>query len=106
MWLLKSRSTAQTRSIGASMTAERVTRCIGSAMAAQNAAAAAPTTGVVPAAADEVSALTAAQFVAHAQMYQAVSAQATAIHEMFVNTLGTSAGSYAATEAANAIVTS
>src|ERR1700751_2737597 len=69
---------------------------------AQKAAAAAPTTGVVPAAADEVSALTAAQFVAHAQLYQAVSAQAAAIHEAFVNTLGTSAGSYAATEAANA----
>ena len=55
-----------------------------------------------PAAADEVSALTAAQFAAHAQLYQAVAAQAAAIHEQFVNTLGTSAGSYAATEAANA----
>jgi hypothetical protein len=76
---------------------------IGSAMAAQNAAAAAPTTGVVPAAADEVSALTATQFAAHAALYQSVSAQADAIHEMFVNALGTSAGSYAATEAANAI---
>jgi hypothetical protein len=76
---------------------------IGSSLNAQNAAAEAPTTGVVPAAADEVSALTAAQFAAHAQMYQAVSAQAAAIHEMFVNTLGTSAGSYAATEAANAV---
>jgi hypothetical protein len=75
---------------------------IGSAMSSQNAAAAAPTTGVVPAAADEVSALTAAQFAAHAQMYQAVSAQATAVHEMFVNTLGISSGSYLATEAANA----
>jgi hypothetical protein len=75
---------------------------IGSALNAQNSAAAAPTTGVVPAAADEVSALTAAQFAAHAQMYQTVSAQAAAIHEMFVNTLGVSAGSYAATEAANA----
>jgi PE family len=75
---------------------------IGSAVSSQNAAAEAPTTGVVPAAADEVSALTAAQFVAHAQMYQAVSAQASAIHEMFVNTLGTSAASYAAVEAANA----
>jgi PE family len=62
---------------------------IDSSMSAQSAAAAAPTTGVVPAAADEVSALTAAQ--------------AAAIHEMFVNTLGSSAGSYAATEAANAI---
>ena len=75
---------------------------IGSQMNAQNAAAAAPTTGVVPAAADEVSALTAAQFAAQAQLYQAMSAQAAAIHEMFVTTLGTSAGSYAATEAANA----
>ena len=75
---------------------------IGSSVNAQNAAAAAATTGGVPAAADEGSALTAAQFAAHAQMYQAVSAQAAAIHEMFVNTLGTSAGSYAATEAANA----
>jgi PE family len=59
---------------------------ISSAMSAQNAAAAAPTTGVVLAAADEVSVLTAAQFAAHAQMYQAVSAQAAAVHEMFVNT--------------------
>ena len=75
---------------------------IGAAMSSQNAAAAAPTTGVVPAAADEVSALTAAQFAAHAQMYQAVSAQAAAIHELFVHTLGMSSGSYAATEAANA----
>ncbi|MEB4177241.1 PE family protein [Mycobacterium ulcerans] len=75
---------------------------IGTTMSAQNAAAAAPTTGVVAAAADEVSALTAAQFAGHAQMYQAVSAQAAVIHEMFVNTLATSSGSYAATEAANA----
>ena len=79
---------------------------IGSAMAAGNMAAAAPTTGVVPAAADEVSALTAAQFAAHAQLYQAIGAQATAIHELFVNTLGTSAGSYAAAEAANAAAAS
>lgn len=78
-------------------------RAIGAALVAQNAAAAAPTTGVVPAAADEVSILTAAQFVAHAQLYQQVSAQATAIHEMFVNTLQLSSGSYAATEAANAV---
>ena len=75
---------------------------IGSAVSAGNAAAAGPTTGVVPAAADEVSALTAAQFAAHAQMYQDFSAQAAAIHEQFVATLATSAGSYLATEAANA----
>jgi hypothetical protein len=79
---------------------------IGSAMTAQNAAVAAPTTDVLPAAADEVSALTAAQFATHAQMYQAISGQAAAIHDMFVNTLGAGAGSYAATEAANAIAAS
>ncbi|BCP04655.1 PE family protein [Mycobacterium paraintracellulare] len=79
-------------------------RGIGAVMSAQNAAAAGPTTGIAPAAADEVSALTATHFVAHAQLYQAIVAQAAAVHEMFVNTLGTSAGSYAATEAANAIV--
>jgi hypothetical protein len=49
-------------------------------------------------------ALTAVRFAAHAQMYQAVSAQA-AIHETFVNTLSTSSGSYAVTEAANAAAT-
>jgi hypothetical protein len=75
---------------------------IGAVVSAGNAAAAGPTTGVVPAAADEVSALTAAQFAAHAQMYQDFSAQAAAIHEQFVATLATSAGSYLATEAANA----
>lgn len=75
---------------------------IGSTMAAQNAAAAGPTTGVIPAAADEVSALTAIQFAAHAAVYQTVSAQAAAIHEMFVTTLCSAAGSYAAIEAANA----
>jgi PE family protein len=76
---------------------------IGSSLAAQNVAAATPTTGVLPAAGDEVSALTATQFATHAEMYQAISAQAATIHDMFVNTLSASAGSYAATEAANAI---
>lgn len=79
---------------------------IGAAMTAGNAAAATPTTTVVPAAADEVSALTAAQFALHAQMYQAVSALAAAIHEQLVATLGVSAGSYAAGEAANALAMS
>jgi ABC-type cobalamin/Fe3+-siderophores transport system ATPase subunit len=79
---------------------------IGSAVNARNAAALAPTTGLVPAAADEVSALTAMQFVAHAQMYQTVSAQATAMHQMFVSVLAASAGSYANTEAANAAAAS
>ena len=76
---------------------------VGAAVAAGNAAAAAPTTGVIPAAADEVSALTAAQFAALAAQYQTLSAQAVAIHELFVHTLGVSAGSYGVTEAANAV---
>ena len=73
---------------------------IGSAMSAANGAEAASTTGVVPAAADEVSALTATQFAARAQMYQA-DARAAAILEVFAYILGTGAGSYAATEATN-----
>ena len=92
--------TTQPEAIAAAATA---LQGIGSAMAAQNAVAAPTTTAVTPAAADDVSALTATQFAAHAQLYQAVSAQAAAMHEMFVSTLGTSAQSYAATEAANAI---
>ncbi|WP_204080938.1 PE family protein [Mycobacterium riyadhense] len=81
-------------------------RGVGFALTAQNAAAAGPTTGVIPAAADEVSALTAAQFAAHAQMYQAFSAQAVAIHELFVTTLRAGADSYAGTEAANVVAVS
>ncbi len=75
---------------------------VGSDLTAQNAAELPPTTAVVPAAADEVSALTAAQFASHAVMYQAVSAHAAAVHDLFVTALGAAAGSYAATEAANA----
>src|ERR1700735_777148 len=66
---------------------------IGSELTSQNAAAMVPTTTVAPAAADEVSALTAAQFAAHAAMYQAVSAHAAAVHELFVTALGDGADS-------------
>jgi PE family len=75
---------------------------LGASFNAGNAAAAAPTTGVVPAAADEVSTVTAAQFAAHAQRYQTLSAQAAQIHQLLVDTLATSAASYGETEAANA----
>lgn len=78
---------------------------LGSALRADNVLAAAPTTGAAPAAADMVSALTAAQFVAHAGMYQAVAAQAAAVHDSLVTTLRASAGSYDMTEAANAVAT-
>jgi PE family len=75
---------------------------LGAAWVAGSMAAAGPTTGVVPAAADEVSALTAACFAAHGVLYQELSAQATAIHELFVATMGTSAVSYSVTEAGSA----
>ncbi|QLL06554.1 PE family protein [Mycobacterium vicinigordonae] len=75
---------------------------IGCAVSTGSAEAAVPTTALAPAAADEVSALTAMQFAAHGQLYQAVSAQATAIHQMFVQAMAVSSASYAATEAANA----
>jgi len=60
---------------------------IGSGVSAQNAAAAAPTTGVVPAAADPISAMTAMQFVAQATQYQTISAMAQEIHNQFVSTI-------------------
>ncbi len=78
---------------------------LGSAMAAESAAVASPTTGVIPAAADEVSAMQAAIFAAYGTLYQSVNAQAAAIHELFVHTLGVSAGSYVATEFANSNAT-
>lgn len=75
---------------------------IGSAVSAANVAAAFPITGVIPAAADEVSAATAAAFSGYGQLYQAISAEAALIHEEFVHALGLAANSYAATEASNA----
>lgn len=75
---------------------------IGTALTDQNTASSAPTTGVVPAAADGVSLVTAARFAVYAQSFQAVSTQAAAIHSAFVSALQTSADSYAVTEAANA----
>jgi hypothetical protein len=78
---------------------------IGNSLDAVTKAAAEPTTGVVPAAADEVSALTAAQFATHAQMFQAVSAQASEIQNQFWSTLQTSGLTYGATEIINTLAT-
>jgi hypothetical protein len=78
---------------------------LGSAMAAQNAAAATPTSDVAPAAADGVSAMQAMQFSAYGAWYQQVSHQAQAIHQMLVNTLGSNAGSYGETESTNQATT-
>ncbi len=74
---------------------------INSALRAASTAAAGPTTTVTPAGADLVSVLTAAQFAAHAWLYQAVCVQAGAVQDQLAATLGLSAGSYAVTEAAN-----
>ncbi|MGO9383904.1 MAG: PE domain-containing protein [Mycobacterium sp.] len=74
---------------------------LGSTISAANAAAAIPVTGLLPAAADEVSAQIVALFGAHSQEYQALSARAAAFHAQFVQALNAAAGSYAATEAAS-----
>ncbi|OBA61977.1 PE family protein [Mycobacterium sp. 1100029.7] len=74
---------------------------INTAVRDSTSAAATPTTLVVPAAADLVSILTAAQFSSHAERFQMISAQAAAVREQLATTLGISAGSYAATEFAN-----
>jgi hypothetical protein len=75
---------------------------VGSTITTANAAAAAPTTGVLAAGADEVSATVATLFDAHGQAYQAISAQTAAFHQQFVQLINSGAGSYAAAEAANA----
>jgi hypothetical protein len=78
---------------------------LGTAMAAQNAAAATPTSDVTPAAADGVSAMQAMQFSAYGTWYQQVSKQAEAVHQMLVNTLGSNAGSYGDAESTNQATT-
>ena len=57
---------------------------IGSTISAASAAAWIPTSNILPAAADEVSTAIVALFGGHAQAYQALSAQAAAFHEQFV----------------------
>ena len=74
---------------------------IGDSMAARNSAAAAPTTGLSPAASDLVSAMTAVQFGQHGATYQQIAAQAAEVHEQLVAALRSGAGAYALTEAAN-----
>jgi len=63
---------------------------IGSGLNAANAAAAVPTTAVVAAAEDEVSAAIASLFSGHGQAYQALSAEAAAFHGQFVRALSRS----------------
>ena len=78
---------------------------IGNSLTAQNAGAAAPTTAIAPAAADQVSALQAGIFSAYGGLYQQIAAEAQAMQQQFVSTLGLSSGTYSQTEAANAVAT-
>ena len=75
---------------------------IGSTLTQANSAAAAQTTEVAAAGADEVSGAVAAFFAAHGQGYQALGAHVAAFHDQFVQALKAGAGAYAGTEAANA----
>ncbi|WP_083274532.1 PE family protein, partial [Mycobacterium intermedium] len=75
---------------------------LGAAVSGANAAAAAQTTQVLAAAADEVSAAIAALFSAHGHSYQALSAQAASFQAQFVRALAAGADAYGAAEAAGA----
>ncbi|OBK28547.1 hypothetical protein A5634_20190 [Mycobacterium asiaticum] len=72
---------------------------ISSALGQATAAAAGPTSAVLAAGADEVSAAIAQLFGTHGQEFQAISAQAAAFHEQFVGLLNAGAGAYASAEA-------
>ena len=75
---------------------------IGSNLTSAHAAAAAPTTGVLAAASDEVSTQIAAFFSAHGQGYQRLSTQAAEFHDQFVQSLTSGASKYAAAESSAA----
>ena len=74
---------------------------IGSELAAANAAATAPTSAILPAAGDEISAAVASLFSGHATAFQGLSSQAAEFHAQFVQALSGAGGSYATAEAAN-----
>ncbi|MBW0013349.1 PE family protein [Mycobacterium sp.] len=75
---------------------------IGSTLGTASADAAAPTSGVMASAADEVSAQVAALLSEHGLGYQQLSKQMAQFHEQFVQTLSAGAGAYAAAEASAA----
>ncbi|WP_205873886.1 PE-PPE domain-containing protein [Mycobacterium camsae] len=73
-----------------------------SALDEVQAATAVPTTGLIAAGADEVSAAVAALFANYGQEFQAISAQVSAFHQQFVQALSAGAKAYAAAEVLNA----
>jgi hypothetical protein len=74
---------------------------IRAALDTVQAAVAAPTTGLMAAGADEVSAAVATLFAKYGKEFQAVSAHVGAFHQQFVQTLSAGAGSYLAAESLN-----
>lgn len=83
-------------------TAARDLAGIGSAINETTASTLVPTTRLLAAGADEVSAAVAALFELQGRGYQALSAQAAAFHQQFVQALDAGANLYAGAEAANA----
>jgi PE family len=77
-------------------------KSLGAELDAAHAAVAVPTTGLVAAGADEVSAAVTALFTEYGQAFHALSAQASTFHTQFVQALSGAQGAYAAAEAANA----
>ena len=75
---------------------------IRSALKAAHTAAAAQTSQLAAAGADEISTAIAALFGNHAQEFQALSTQASAFHQSFVQALSSASASYVATELASA----
>jgi len=74
---------------------------IGSSLAEASATVSGPTTGILAAAQDEVSAAIASMFGNFGQQFQTVSSQAQAFHGQFVNLVNASAGAYVSAEVAN-----
>ncbi|OMC43797.1 PE-PPE domain-containing protein [Mycobacterium sp. IS-1264] len=74
---------------------------IGSAISTASSNAAGPTTGLIPAAEDEVSMAIAKLFGAYGQEYQALVSQASAFHDEFTQALAASGNAYAEADAAN-----
>src|SRR6185437_3524094 len=75
---------------------------IGSALRAAHGVAALPTTGLLAAAEDDVSAAIAALFGTYGREYQALGVRMTAFHDDFVRALSGAGTAYAAAETANA----
>ncbi|BDB41131.1 MULTISPECIES: PE family protein [Mycobacterium] len=83
------------------ITTARDLAAIGSDVKFAQISAAAPTTNIATAAADEVSAAIATVFASHGEDFQKLVGQATAFHDQFVQTLTAGANTYANAEAAN-----